>query len=292
MATRLLNNKRGKTNLICGENYIYSTLNKQGGYQYWKCLEYRRENCSAVAKTFIEGKELLNIPEHSHPSDITKIHFLLAECHALNKAIENPALPPRVILAEIANNLRQQGGQLMPKTSSACIRSLQRVSVAHGGHPVTPQTFTEAVELLPEKYKLTAGGERFLRYSGDTVENGDTTFMLFMSTVGIDVLKQSKVWYADGTFSTAPVPYAQVYIVFGNTSEGKVLPCAFGVLPNKQTVTYRSFWTQIKHAIDSGIQPAYCPTHLIVDFEAAVIKAFLEVYPAAKITGCHFHFRY
>ena len=60
MATRLLNNKRGKTNLICGENYIYTTLNKQGGYQYW--------NCSAVAKTFIEGKEVLNIPEHSHPS--------------------------------------------------------------------------------------------------------------------------------------------------------------------------------------------------------------------------------
>ena len=55
---------------------------------------------------------------------------------------------------------------------------------------------------------MTAGGERFLRYSGDTVENGDTTFMLFMSPVGIDLLKQSKVWYADGTFSTAPVPYA------------------------------------------------------------------------------------
>ena len=57
-------------------------------------------------------------------------------------------------------------------------------------------------------YKLTAGVERFLRYSGDTVENGDTTLMLFMSPVGIDLLKQSKVWYADGTFSTAPVPYA------------------------------------------------------------------------------------
>ena len=143
----------------------------------------------------------------------------------------------------------------MPKTSSAFIRSLQRVRVAHGGHPVTPQTFTEAVELLPEKYKLTAGGKRFLRYSGD-------------------LLKQSEVWYADGTFSTAPVPYAQVYIVFGNTSEGKVLPCAFGVLPNKQTVTYRSFWTQIKLVIDSGIQQAYSPNHLIVDFEAAAIKAF------------------
>lgn len=31
-SARPLNNKRGKTNLICGENYIYYTLNKQGGY--------------------------------------------------------------------------------------------------------------------------------------------------------------------------------------------------------------------------------------------------------------------
>ena len=98
MTARLFSNKRGKNNLKCGENYIYSTLNKQGGCQYWRCLECRRENCSAVAETFIKGKELLNIPEHRHPSDITKINFLLAECDALNKAIENPALPPRVIL--------------------------------------------------------------------------------------------------------------------------------------------------------------------------------------------------
>ena len=90
-----------------------------------------------MAKTFIDGKDILNLPEHSHPSDITQINFLLAECDALNKTIENPALPPRVILAEIADNFRQQGGQLMPKTSSAFIRSLQRVRVAHGEHPVT-----------------------------------------------------------------------------------------------------------------------------------------------------------
>ena len=70
MTPRLLNNKRGKINLIWGENYIYSTLNKQGVYQCWRCLEYRREKCSAMAKTFIEGEEILNLPEHSHPSDI------------------------------------------------------------------------------------------------------------------------------------------------------------------------------------------------------------------------------
>ena len=66
-----------------------------------------------------------------------------------------------------------------------------------------------------------------------------------------------------------PVPFAQVYIVFGNTSEGKVLHCADS---NLEIV--------LDPDIDSGIQPAYNPTHLIVDFEAAAIKAFLEMYPA------------
>ena len=100
---------------------ILNKQTKQTIYQYWRCPKYRRQNCSAVAKTFIDGKDILNLPEHSHPSDITQINFLLAECDALNKAIENPALPPRVIVAEIANNFRQQGGQLMPKTSSGFI---------------------------------------------------------------------------------------------------------------------------------------------------------------------------
>ena len=50
-------------------------------------------------------------------------------------------------------------------------------SFAHGGHAVTPQTFIEALDLLPEKYKLTARGERFPRYSGVTVEKDDITFL-------------------------------------------------------------------------------------------------------------------
>ena len=52
MTERLLNNKRGLKNLICGENYIYSTLNKQGVYQYWRCLESAR-------KQYSKNKEML-----------------------------------------------------------------------------------------------------------------------------------------------------------------------------------------------------------------------------------------
>ena len=94
----------------------------------------------------------------------------------------------------------------------------------------------------------------------------------------IDLLKQFKVWYADRTFSTAPVPYAQVYILFGNKSECKILPCAFGVLPNKQMVTYISFWTQIKRMIDSKFFSRKCKNFLkTMSFIAAKINCSKEL---------------
>ena len=40
-----------------------------------------------MAKTFIDDKDVLNLPEHSHSSDIAQINFLLAECDALNKYV-------------------------------------------------------------------------------------------------------------------------------------------------------------------------------------------------------------
>ena len=62
---------------------------------------------------------------------------MIAECDALQRAIDTPALLPRVILADLTNSLAQQG-ELMPKSGSAFIRSVQRIRVAHGGHTSTP----------------------------------------------------------------------------------------------------------------------------------------------------------
>lgn len=127
----------------------------------------------------------------------------------MQRAVDNPALPPRVILGDIVNQLAQNG-DLLPKTSRAFVRSVQRARVNHGGHPVVPQTFDEAVDLMPEKYNQTATRERFFRQAVKIYEDSDEGLMLFMSPQGKDVLRGSKVWLADGTFLTSPVPFSQV----------------------------------------------------------------------------------
>ena len=102
MMASLLNNKRGKTNLRCGKNYIYSSQNKTGRLSVLDMSWIQKDELFCMTKTFIDGNETLNIHEHRHSSDITKINFLLAECDALKKTIENPALLPWVILAELS----------------------------------------------------------------------------------------------------------------------------------------------------------------------------------------------
>ena len=141
--------------------------------------------------------------------------------------------------------------------------------------------------MLPDKYVKSGDRERFLQFCGrvDTVEEGG--ILLFYTPTGANVLAGSKALFADGTFATCPPLFAQIYMVFGQLpNNGKVVPCAYALLPNKQHTTYSMLWAKIKE----GLPSTYSPDYLMIDFEASASKGFLENFPAAKVTGCHFHF--
>ena len=74
MAAQLVSNKRGKLNLVCADNFVYTRTNVQGQHTYWKCIEFRREKCSAVAKTKKDETLILNTPQHTHLSNISGRH--------------------------------------------------------------------------------------------------------------------------------------------------------------------------------------------------------------------------
>ena len=98
-----------------------------------------------------------------------------------------------------------------------------------------------------------------------------------------------EVWLLDGTFATAPAPFAQVYIVMAKQANGgQGLPCAFAFLPNKQTETYELMLTKIFEivSIDNVL------TTIVCDFEQSVWKAIQEIAPTElERRGCQFHFR-
>ena len=91
----------------------------------------------------------------------------------------------------------------------------------------------------------------------------------------------------DGTFSTVPEQFSQLYVVFGsgNTSEGKIFPCAYMLLPNKETLTYLHILHILKEKTD------HSPKEVYIDFEQAVVRAIRTVFPEANIFGCGFHWK-
>lgn len=91
-------------------------------------------------------------------------------------------------------------------------------------------------------------------------------------------------------YRTAPDLFVQVYIVFGHLPDGQVLPCAFGLLPDKQLTTYKAVWAELKDAVDAGQSLMTSPEVIMMDFELAEMNACAEIYPQANIIGCNFHF--
>lgn len=109
--------------------------------------------------------------------------------------------------------------QQLPKSGEAIKKVVQRIRVKAGGHVAVPQSRSEVASLMPEKYEMTAGGSRFFRANkpvGD--DDNERSFMLFISPGGIDILKQSSMWFADGTFRNEMLCQLNVthFIIFSN----------------------------------------------------------------------------
>ena len=66
--------------------------------------------------------------------------------------------------------------------------------------------------------------------------------------------------------------------------DGHLLPSLFVLLANKTEATYMRMWEQIQILCTDAL-----PTHLIVDFEKAVINSFQHFWPTTNIKGCFFH---
>lgn len=124
--------------------------------------------------------------------------------------------------------------------------------------------------------------EQFLMYdSGDQLLPG--RMLIFSTRRNLQLLSQSHEWLTDGTFSTAPALFQQLYtvhIVQFNT----VIPVVYALLPNKTRATYEKMLQELKNLV-----PGLQPQQLMADFELAAMQAFDIEFPGIIKTGCYFH---
>ncbi|CAF5188870.1 unnamed protein product, partial [Rotaria magnacalcarata] len=123
--------------------------------------------------------------------------------------------------------------------------------------------------IIPHMYTLTRGFERFLLNDKTTVSGG--RLLIFSSNTQLDELFKSSYVFCDGTFSTVPLIFNQLY-TFHGYRKNEVFPCAFALLGDKKTSTYVQMIEDLKTAaISMGTK--FEPLVLMSDFETSLIKA-------------------
>ena len=135
--------------------------------------------------------------------------------------------------------------------------------------------------MIPNEFQTTDRGDQFLLYDSGV---GDVNrILLFATDQGINLLSTSDNWFGDGTFDVSPDIFFQVYTVH-TMCHGKVVPCLYGLLPNKQEATYTALLTELATHLNG-----HAPREVLFDFERAAMNSVETVFPGVLVHGCFFH---
>jgi len=149
--------------------------------------------------------------------------------------------------------------------------------------PVLPATRADVD--LQGSWAETADGQPFLLLS-----DGDADKIVAFSTdAQLRALQSADIIYMDGTFSSCPALWDQVYILHAR-SGSTTYALVYALLPNRQIDTYRRLFSLLKMKIQERLNLTLDPAKVQTDFELAAIRALEREFPNAEIKGCFFHF--
>ena len=120
------------------------------------------------------------------------------------------------------------------------------------------------------------------------VRNVDNGIVFIARQEDLKLLSNTNVTlFADGTFQYSPKHFKQMLTIFVFSS-GFYIPVCHFLLQNKLFSTYKKSLDMLYEECKKlGIELNV--THVMLDFEAGLIKAFRKAMPDAVIQGCRFH---
>jgi MULE transposase domain len=141
--------------------------------------------------------------------------------------------------------------------------------------PKLPQTIQEInIDKLPPEIR-NFKNEQFLFMEGN---------VLMMATQKmLDLLATRDCIFMDGTFRVAPALFTQLYTLHGLV--GSSMVCfAYFLLPDKSQATYIKMLQMVQSRTNLN------PSRFQTDFEIAAMTAVRQLFPAARVSGCFFHY--
>ncbi|CAF4363303.1 unnamed protein product [Rotaria sp. Silwood2] len=209
---------------------------------------------------------ILSTPvEHSHAPNFKKISVIKLQNDIKSRAAVSEESSSNILHSTLRSFPLQAAGSL-PKHDSL-IRSIRRQ------RQIAP---LDNNNRLPSTLKKTDRGDDFVLFE-------DQQMIIFTTTSNLQVLKNCKHWFADGTFRVCPNEFYQLFTLHG-LFISNVIPLVYGLLIGKATEDYNQFFEIILKQND------YDPESILTDFEAATLKSVHMLFPNVLHKGCLFHF--
>lgn len=209
-----LKSKRDKWLLIY-ENYIHNLRNANKNTKTYTCKD---RNCPGKVVTTLEGV-FVSSNQHNHENSIEEVNKLI-----LNNKIKDLAAESTYRSREIYTKLIISEGNQNKYNRKTVYKNISNVRKAIKNENITDNDF-------PLHLMYTYKKEKFLMVDSDN-------FKIFSTRNNLNILKRSQKWMADGTFSSSPIGYEQLYVIYGSVFQ-KVIPLFYIIMKNKTELLYR-----------------------------------------------------
>lgn len=156
-----------------------------------------------------------------------------------------------------------------------------------GKTPKNPDSIQTIPYPLPQEYTTTSPEEdrEFLIY-----DNGSTTnrILVFSSDIGLELLSNADTWFMDGTHSTCPSQFSQLFVIRVPLGASHV-SVVYALLPSKYQSDYEECLTAILDTcLHKNLRPN--PSTIVADYEIAIHNAVRSVISTnINIQGCFYH---
>ena len=109
------------------------------------------------------------------------------------------------------------------------------------------------------------------------VEDGTECLAIFASEFAIELLRKATLIAVDGTFTTCPAPFYQLFILQAQVVNGTTYPVVFGLLPNKCSATYLKFFTEVAAFSEDMFKRKWLPI-LFLDCQCNISRYSTSIY--------------
>ncbi|XP_018905098.2 uncharacterized protein [Bemisia tabaci] len=253
-----VNSSKGKQQVVY-KGYLYSTEKKLSQSEIWKCVENWSKRCRGRLHTR-KMEFLQTVGTHNHPPDPAKIRAKKFMSQLKEDSKVTGESTHSVISTALADFPTSCSNEL-PKMSSIK-RNVQRTRVKATGAPPNPKSREDLI--IPEEYRVTVDEKPFLLFDSGSEKK---RILIFSTEENLNHLCSADHWFCDGTFSSAPHLFEQLYTIHVER-KSYVLPVVFVLLPDKTEETYTRMFEALLH-----LKPQLNPSTVMIDFEKASEKS-------------------